>query len=234
LRIVLASMFRDSVHYFDDYFVRCMMLKEALRLCGHSLRYIWVEGDSTDHTWERLHEVVYGKGLDTTIIKVEHGKTWTRAYSPDISVRWEALSFVCNAALDKLKPEDDVLIWVESDLLWNPSVMLMLLEHLKTVPAVAPMIFAQNGVFYDVHGFRKDARRFDVVAPYHPALAPGGLGNGQLVRIDCAGSCLIMRGEVARAIRFGDGDVHTVGLGLSIYSHGYSLWLDPRLHITHP
>jgi len=49
--------------------------------------------------------------------------------------------------------------------------------------------------------------------------------------MDCTGSGWAMKGEVARKVRFGEGAPHTCGLGLSIYKHGYTLWLDPNLAV---
>jgi hypothetical protein len=107
--------------------------------------------------------------------------------------------------------------------------MLALLEDLEQVPAAAPMSMHQAGFFYDTWGHRAAGGRFLSTPPYHPGLAT--LPAGNLFKLDSAGSCKVMRGEVAKRCRFSEEDAM---LGHDIYAKGFSLWLDPALKVVHP
>ena len=66
--------------------------------------------------------------------------------------------------------------------------------------------------------------------PYHPSL----LTDEPLVEIASAGSCVVMREEVAAVARFGENDC-IVGLGREIRERAKaSLWLDKRVAVHHP
>jgi hypothetical protein len=161
--------------------------------------------------------------MDAQIIKREHGgPAWG---SVDDPARWTALSWCCNGVRDAITDEG-ALIYVESDLVWQPETMIRLLDHLdEHHPAVAAMCFTSGGHFYDVWGHIKDGTQFGPFPPYHEGLAPEGL-----TLIDSAGSCIVMRGDVARVAKFGPHDC-VRGLGRNIYAHGFSLWIDPQAKV---
>jgi hypothetical protein len=108
--------------------------------------------------------------------------------------------------------------------------MVQLLEDLQVKDAVACMSM-HDGRFYDVWGHRGlDGYRFTTHPPYHVALERS---QSPLVEIMSAGSCVVMRPEVAKVARFGSVD-GIVGLGRSIRMKGFTLWLDRRCQVTHP
>ena len=218
--VAIGSIFRNSCSYLDRYFQQFEELKVCLRPA--SLRPVFVEGDSKDKTWEVLSRFVERKG--GVLAKREHGKP--EFGSVDSEERWRALAWCCNGVLDSLTDEA-LVVYVESDLIWEAKTMLRLIGHLSDVPAVAPMCFTRAGHFYDIYGHRKNGVPFSPFPPFHPELGSG------LTEIDSAGSCIVMRGEVARAARFGERDC-VVGLGKSIRDAGYSLWVDPSLKVVHP
>jgi hypothetical protein len=200
-------------------------LDRALAARGDTLRVLWAEGDSTDGTWEHL-AAFSTPHLDAVLIKRTHGlRHWG---SEDVPDRWRALSWVCNGILDHVTADIDALVYVETDLIWTTDTMLALLAHLEQVPAVAPMCFAGEA-FYDIWGHIKGGINFGPFPPYHDGLLP----PPALTQVDSAGSCLVLRGEVARCVRYGPDDL-VRGLGRSIYQQGYSLWVDPALAVQHP
>lgn len=232
-RVLLGSIFRNAAHYVDRYFDQAVALSVALASRGASLRLVLVEGDSVDGTWAALERHVPAWGARLALVKREHGgPPWG---SVDHPARWRALAWCANGVLDALRGDDDAVIYVESDLLWDAGTMLALLDHLdRGVPAVAPLCFTTAGHFYDIYGHRgMDGVPFSPFPPYHAdlaALAPGHLG---LVR--SAGSCVAMRADVARLARFGEEPPDCVlGLGRTIWAAGYSLSLDPALKVVHP
>jgi hypothetical protein len=209
-------MFRDSTAYIDRYFDQVDALDQMV-----PVRLVVAEGDSTDDTYERLGARISD---DDRLVQVNHGgPKWG---SIDHKQRWSELAFVGNTILD-LIDGDEPVIWVESDLIWDAGTMMRLLDHLDTVDAVAPMSM-RGDTFYDTWGHRGlDGVPFTPHAPYHPSL------TADLVPISSAGSCVAMRPDVAKVARFGELDC-IVGLCRDIREHGYGLWLDPELKVTHP
>lgn len=222
--IALGGMFRNSAHYLPRYFSQVRELATLLEAGGHALRPVLVEGDSVDNTWAGLAH--FTNDMDAVLVKRSHGGgPWG---SVDDPARWKALSWVCQGVLDHVTKDVGALVYVETDLVWEPATMLALLQRLDDAhPAVAPMCFAGPN-FYDIWGHRKNGVRFSPFPPYHPELAPSGL-----TQVDSVGSCIVMQGRVARAVTWGPDD-NVLGLGRSIYENGYSLWVDPLLRVVHP
>jgi len=223
--IALGSMFRNATPYLERYFEQVKELSVALTARGDSLRLILAEGDSRDETWEEL--AAHTARRDAVLVKRAHGGPhWP---SVDVPERWKALSWVCNGVLDHVTQDVGALVYVESDLVWDAGHMVRLVDQLNVEhPAIAPMCFTAHGEFYDLWGHIKDGVGFGPFPPYHLGLSSTGL-----TRIDSAGSCTAMLGEVARRVRYGPDDL-VRGLGCSIRANGYSLWVDPNLRVVHP
>jgi hypothetical protein len=238
-RIAIASIFRNSTSYLDRYMRQVADLAGHLCGRGFDIHLIGCEGDSTDDTWNVLKarmNYLYGRvqhvstQSQLTLFKEDHGG---QIYgSVDNPFRWANISRVCNKVLESVEEADDYLLYVESDLIWDADTMQYLLGNLHTqqhIDAVAPLCLHQpTGLFYDTWGHRKDGVPFRQHKPYHPAV-----GN-KLTPIDSAGSCIAMRGEVARACRFTPPTQGIVGFGNDIRAKGYALYLDPQLTIYHP
>ncbi len=184
-----------------------------------------VEGDSTDGTFDQLVDATLTTaGL--SIWRRDHGGP--AFASVDDPVRWANIATTWNYLYDRIQAETfDAVICVEADLIWDAGVMLQLIGHLATVPAVSPMCM-RGDIFYDTWGYRAQGRNFQNDRPYHPALEHH---EGELMQIDSAGSCIVMRGELARRCRFATADAM---LGHDIYGRGYSLWLDSTIRVDHP
>jgi len=228
VRVALASVFRNSAGYLGRYFDQVRDLRRGLRLRGGDLRLLLVHGDSDDGTGDDLTRRMMLWNLDGEIREISHGGPMFG--SVDVEQRWRQLALVCNAALDLVSVADDALIYVESDLQWSTHTMLTLLDDLRQGLAVAPLCLHSSGFFYDTWGHRKNGRRFDPQAPFHPDINLHGL-----TEIDSAGSCVVMLGAAARdpGVRFGETDC-IVGLGRSLWAQGYRLMLDARVSVVHP
>ena len=223
--IVAANIVRNAGGYLDRYLAQVEALRTALGERGHELRVRVVEGDSTDDTFDRLVSATM-QHAGMSIWRHDHGGP---AFgSIDDPVRWANVARTWNYLLDRIRVEAfDALILAEADLIWQPGVMLQLLGHLASVPAVAPMVM-MDGIFYDTWGHRAQGQHFTNAAPFHPALVHN---RGELMQIDSAGNCIVMRGDVAKACRLCEQDAM---LGHDIYARGYSLWLDPTVRVDHP
>ena len=230
MNVVLASIFRNSSGYLDRYFGQVANLRRKLVQQGHTLRMVWVEGDSTDDTFQKLAAYI-DNDLRSTLLQVNHGGKLFASVDDD--ERWRNISKVCNVLLDQIKEADDFVVYVESDLLWTEDTMLALLDnvHHAGVDACAPMCFhLPTGVFYDTWGHRKDGQRFLPHSPYHSALVPGM----KLTQLDSAGSCIVMRAQVAREARFDPPELGIVGFGNTLRKLGFLFWLNSEQRVFHP
>jgi hypothetical protein len=240
VKVAIGSVFRDSVGYVSRYLQQIDFLRQRLEHEGHTLRPILVEGDSIDQTEKCLRAYVASHQGSVFVKRAHGGRNFG---SVDHPVRWKNLAYACNGVLDSLEEEDDVLIYVESDLIWNVPTMMQLFWHVagelgsvdtvphggkwKGIDAVAPLCFTASGFFYDIWGHRVGETHFTPFPPYHPSL---GLKKGPLYPIDSAGSCVVAKGTAARRSRFGDEAC------IVDYCHGLGtqLWLDPRVWVIHP
>jgi GT2 family glycosyltransferase len=193
----------------------------------HTFRPIIVEGDSTDNTLELLKANFNG-----AVSTADHnGPVFG---SVDDKVRFRQSSWVWEHVLDRLEPEDDAFIYIESDLIWKPEVLLSLLHRLDLpgVDSVTPFISFQNRM-YDVWGIRGlDGECFGFYPPHHVSLvyeSPTGL-----YPISSAGSCLVMKGEMAKKSHFTPDDMAIVGFCWDAAKQGFKLWIDPEVTVYHP
>mgnify|MGYP001316273930 CR=1 FL=1 len=224
MNIVLGSMFQNSVGYIDRYITQYYSLCAAAP--QHTFDLILMEGDSTDNeaTWNRLNQIFPGK-----VFKRVHGGKIFGSF--DNEQRWKQISFVVDGVLERVRPEHDALVYVEADLMWEPSTILKLIGHLDKVDAAVPMIW-MNGIFYDIWGYRKDTVNFIGRKPYHAVFAQPSK-NG-LWPIDSGGGCMAVRGEMARKFRCNPPKLALVGFYTEMKRNGFQTWVDPTLNVFHP
>lgn len=223
MNVVVGSMFRDSVPYLDRAFDQYQRLAKELDAKGDHCRFLFVENDSADDTRQRLLDF---DGDVEIIFRSDDCPYWP---SVDVRERWRHLAWVANGVLENVLEEDDVVLYVESDLAWEPATMLRLLDHLNHVEVVSPLNMRADGTLYDRWGTRgMDGRRFTADPPHHLSL----VGAEGLVEIQSAAGCTAMLAEVARACRFSPDDCY-VGLNRDIRLHGWNVWLDPTLEVVH-
>ena len=214
--MILVSVFRNASGYVERYIEQVKALRDYA-----PVKVVCAEGDSDDDTYDLL------RASDFTVLKVEHGGPMFP--SVDHPLRWRQLAAVCNVALCAAirEMDDEPLVYVESDLIWDAATLLELGDLASRHGAVAPMCF-QNARFYDIWGYRKDGRRFNPYPPYHPDIADSGL-----TEIDSAGSCIAMSPTAAEVAHFSAQNC-ILGIGDSLRNAGLALYLAPHLKIHHP
>lgn len=227
--LVVGSAFRNSTGYLTRYFTQVANLKEAL--AGRfDVRVSAVEGDSVDGTREQLCHVAGLFGIDCTVTVAAHGQRWFGSTEePD---RMAALSGVGNAILDSVRDTDDLVWYVESDLLWKAGTIVDLIASFggTDFDSVSPLPFAGDA-FYDIWGFRGlDGQRYSPFPPFHRELvdAPG------LVELSSAGSGLLMGGYLARDRHARMTDGCLVEFCTKARALGYRFAVNPALRINHP
>lgn len=228
MRIAVASCFRNSAgRQVSRWMDQVAAFRSYMKHDG--VRALCVEGDSIDNTRQYLIDGAARRDINLELRTCNHGGP---VYgSVEDPARMLALSKVGNELFAGVTLADDVVIYVESDLLWDPATFARLVQRV-TQPArplcdvVAPLIFAGQ-YFYDVWGFRKSGQRFSPLPPYHSELAPQGL-----TMVDSVGSCLAIRSEVARNVKFGTNALVSWCEGAR--HQGYRIAVDPSLRVEHP
>lgn len=225
MNVTLCSAFRNAAPYLSRYFDQCHQLDTLLHQQGHSLRFVWGEGDSTDHTLKTLQAACYR--FKASIVDCTHGG---QVYgSIESWLRFKQLSHVGNVIWAAIPEDTDAVIYVESDLIWEPATLVKLLAALTVYPAVAPMIMDSPPLesFYDVWGFRRNGIRFTKRFPFHADFWPHGM-----MQLDSAGSCIAIRWKLGQWLSFPDDCF--VGFCRLLHEQGGELWLDPSLVCFHP
>lgn len=225
MNVVLGSAFRNSARpHVARYMAQAAALRDALGP-AHGFRVRAVEGDSTNDTPGLLRAEAAMRLVPLDLATCAHGGPVFG--STEDPARMAALSGVGNAILDGVTDRDDVLVYVESDLIWQPTTMLRLAAQLGPGRDVmAPMPFAGDH-FYDVWAFRVNGTRFGPFAPYYHQLR-----LDQPTPVDSVGSCLVMRAEVARRVRMTDGAI--VQFCANARAQGYQIFCDARERVSHP
>jgi hypothetical protein len=226
MNVVMASLFRNSTGYLDRYLDQVA----ALRSRFDSFRLLAVEGDSKDHTRNALVDGARIRSLELELVTCNHnGPVFGSTEDP---ARMVQLSKVVDTVFENVHEDDDVLIYVESDLVWDVETMSRLIHFASDredgFDVFAPLVFHVNGTFYDVWGFRKDGERFGHPPPYHRDFQPDSL-----MEMDSVGSCLAMRTRVARTCRVKN-DYCLVGWCADAREHGFRIAAATNLRITHP
>ncbi len=230
MNVVLGSAFRNAAgKQIERWANQCASLDMELEAIGCSLRMVAVEGDSTDNTRKELKELAIA-GAPLSIFTCNHGqRQFGSTEEPD---RLAALSQVGNAILSSVESTDDILVYVESDLIWEARTIIALTNTLIVceLDIVAPLIFAGD-LFYDIFVYRGlDGERFSPFPPYHRHLT---LSESLPVEIESAGSCLVMQAEIARSCRIRNNQA-LLGFCQDVRDKGYHIFVDPSQRIQHP
>lgn len=199
MRIVVVSAFRNMSTRINRYFRQVHALAEHIG-GDHSVRVVAVEGDSFDETELELAHMAELWRIPTEVIKHEHGcKVFG---STEESERLEALTGVMMAGIGAVKKTDDVMLYVESDLLWRPhdigSIIDIAERRDEELDVIAPLCMAGEA-FYDIWGMRGlDGERFSPFIPYHADTL--GKRSG-LVEVESVGSCFAVRAAAAMKVK---------------------------------
>lgn len=217
-RIVILSMWQnDSATVYE----RAVHLLKKTH--DGYLRWVWVVGDSSDDTEEKLNHVraeYWGKD----IILIRHD---TGIAGDDPKTRLLRASQTANAGLDAVRGDDQYVLWHESDLRSPEDVVTRFLATGKG-PVAGWVTLGENGIFYDTFAYTRDGRRFRNQAPYHDCYWPD-----RIFEVDSFGSCWM---GYAADIRDG---VRCQGMGVldlcaGFKARGRRLWVDPRIPIVQP
>jgi hypothetical protein len=221
--------------------------------------------DAGKHLADRLTHLYAKQGVSRFIHKVKPGPDCTPAIIESVSARlgaqidmiWEdepdygdrlaTLSAAGDVALSAVRPDDDLVLWHESDLFSDDDIVARLHEAAPGAAAVGawPWLSHCPGrmelglpgrqrtllpepLFYDTWGYRKDGVRFGNRPPHHECYTAD-----QPFRLDSVGSVVLIDAAYIRrgARMHGNG---LVGLCADIRRMGGEVWCDPRVPVVQP
>lgn len=189
------------------------------------LRFVAVEGDSTDDTYEMLRDWT----LRDERVRLLECDTGTRHYGSVVNAeRFATLARVFNTALDAVDLEwSDYVLFTPSDIDFLPSVLNRLLAHDKDM--IAPFFFGRDGLFHDTWGFSRNGKNFEKFCRNDSAERYGR----KPIKMDTVGGMVLMKSDVLRAgCRYTAEEVDR-GLCKTAQAHGFSVWADPATHVVH-
>lgn len=239
--VTVLSAFRNAADYIDRYCTQMEALQMELDRRGDRLNLVCVYGDSQDGTGAILFERL-SHALGAYLFEVNHGgKHYGSIVHP---IRFRQLSVIANALLSKVPPDSDIVVIVESDLVWRVEDMMTLIGLAEANPGnvYAPMVFhAQPPTrFYDTFAFiGLDGNNFSNDPPYHDALtarirrAREYLILDPLIEVQSAGSCLVMAAELVRGLSVPETDV-IVGLCRQAREAGAHIYVHTEIAFRHP
>ncbi len=240
--ITLCSIFRNSEKILPRYLKQVENLAKILNSHGDQLTCLWGEGDSTDNTrqmLERINKFIFYQPsfyqpslFSYEILDVSHGG---KEYNSVVDVtRFLQCAYAGNIVWSKISPRSDIVIWVDSDIIWDAKTIQQLIWDAYACPfnVFCPLVILDRmnwdyNSFYNVFDFRISGEHFMHKQPYHPNLL-----TSDFVKIDSGGSCMVMRNHIAKQVHFTAKEV-IVGMCKQINELGYSIYLDARLKVYH-
>lgn len=194
----------ESKGQVGPYFAQIAALKGYLAAVRPdiALRCIAVEGNSTDLTLGYLDMIRSGANFPIEIVDgtVPNFRLFPPgSTSPD---RMRQFATASRAGFDAVTDDDFVLV-IESDLKWLPEAIVRLLGACETHAEIVAALPFVGKRFYDTWAFREPGRDAFSIKPYGPWpwVRRRDGGAPALTELDSAGSCLMMRGWVARNYR---------------------------------
>lgn len=143
-------------------------VKHFLSKTYEALRFVWVVGDSTDGTYEKLRELTNDDADRVTIVEME-----TNIKGMDPNSRLKRLSQTASTGFDFVIQDDDFVIVHESDLISPANIVQRFLKRRKCPIGGMVWLGVKPGCFYDIWGYRDLAgNKFRAAYPftedYHP------------------------------------------------------------------
>lgn len=219
MNITIVTPFRDEAGRLDAYFARLLSLDWP----HDQLRYVFVEGDSTDNTFMRLATFldVDRRGR---LIRCDTGRPrYPSIVHPD---RFRVLARVFNAGLDAVDLDwTDRVLFLPCDIRYGPDLLQRLAAH--NLDAVAPFVF-QGNIFYDIWAFSHEG---NFLANF-PREALSIWGTEPVEMTTIGGTMLFDVALLLAGVRYTYEEVDR-GWSHAARAAGFRLWADPLTIVEH-
>jgi hypothetical protein len=204
--------------------------------CCHKLEkshknivYIFIEGDSSDNTYEVLQNWLTPK-KNYILKKIDRNhRPFVKDRNPKRTIYFAELR---NKLIDLVLsiPEVSEVLMIDANYGWKDD----LISSLRSTDAdiSAPLVVMHKNrdgkyLFYDTWAFRKDGKQF---SHWHPYIKE--LGHSPL-EIDSAGGGYLVKRKVLEAgVRYnGDRDCEHVGFNQNAREKGFTIKINPKVYI---
>jgi hypothetical protein len=218
MNVTICSPFRDSAKHVSQFISQAQWLDYP----EEQLRFVAVEGDSTDDTYTQLQEWTDLDCRVTLLTCVTGRPHYGSIVHPE---RFATLAQVFNTALDAVSLTwSDYALFTPSDVCFGRDVLTRLLAHDKDL--IAPFFWGKDGLYHDTWAFTRNGQSIGKVKRGE------SFGNAPM-QMETVGGMVLMRADVLRAgCRYSYEDVDR-GLCKQAHAAGFTVWADPTTHITH-
>jgi len=227
-KIAIASMIRDEEYNGNlKIFLECC---EKLEQYHKDIVYIFIEGDSSDNTYNVLEEWLKPR-KDYILKKIDRKKPcFPKDKSSGRTIYFAELR---NMLIDLAFTIPDIteVLMIDANYRWKGDLISSLIDINADI--VAPLVVMHRDerkkyLFYDVWAFRKDGKQFSHWYPYIK-----GLESGKPIRIDSAGGGYLIKRKVLEAgVRYnGDKDCEHVGFCRKARKKGFTIKINPKVYI---
>ena len=226
-RVAIASIIRneESNGHLKKFFDCCQKLEKY-----HNIVYIFIEGDSTDNTYNELEDWLSSK--DEYILKKMDRKKprFPKDKSPG---RTKYFAELRNMLTDYALSISDIteVLMIDANYGWKGDLISSLRDARADIAApLVVMNKSRNGeyLFYDTWAFRKNGYQFSHCYPY--------VGCAKLkkpVSVDSVGGGYLIKREVLESnVKYdGDRDCEHVGFCRKAKKKGFSIKVNPNVYI---
>jgi hypothetical protein len=226
-KVAIASIVRNEAS--NGTLKRFLSCCHKLEKSHKNIIYIFIEGDSSDNTYETLQNWLTPK-KNYILKKIDRNhRPFAKDRNPKRTIYFAELR---NMLIDLVLsiPEVSEVLMIDANYGWKSD----LISSLRGADAdiAAPLVVMhkdQHGkyLFYDTWAFRKNGVQFSHWHPYTK-----GLGQDPL-DIDSAGGGYLVKREVLEAgVRYnGDRDCEHVGFCQAARDMGFTIKINPRVYI---
>lgn len=225
--IKVCSLFRDAMPYLERYLSQI----DALDYPKENLRFAFLEGDSTDGTCERLSAWCAARPENAVLIKKDVCRP-RYGHVRDME-RTKMLAELRNT-ITTIDMGEDYVFWIESDMIFNPDVLQLLLKGLDNASAdiIAPIIHDSPDIprFFDIWSYRQNGQEFRKDYPYCE-----GFKNNEPFSVDSVGAVTLAKAAIYRSgARYDTGDSDVAAFCNNAKKYGFGrIFVEPRCIIWH-
>ena len=226
-KIAIASIVRNEEH--NGSLKRFLSCCHKLEKSHKNIVYIFIEGDSSDNTYEVLQNWLTPK-KNYILKKIDRNHLpFAKDRNPKRTVYFAELrNMLIDLALSI--PEVSEVLMIDANYGWKDDLISSLRG--ADVDIAAPLVVMhkdQHGkyLFYDTWAFRKNGVQFSHWHPYTK-----GLGHDPL-DVDSAGGCYLVKRRVLDAgVRYnGDRDCEHVGFCQAARDMEFTIKINPRVYV---
>lgn len=227
-KIAIASIVRDEERSGNlGRFLGCC---QELEQYHKNLVYIFIEGDSSDRTYEVLKNWTE-KRTGSILEKINKGNSPfgktrdTRRTIHLAELRNRLISMILSV------PNVGEVLMVDANYGWKGDLISCLREADAHIASPLVVMHKDNNgryMFYDIWVFRKDGMEFWPIYPYAK-----GMQFDRPVDVDSVGSCYLVKRQVLEnGVRYdGNTDSEQVGFCRNARNQGFSIRINPKIYI---